>query len=80
MVMLGQFPIVFVRASGEAILGTQRYLDDAKAILGTQQYLDDAKAILGTHRYLDMKTNIETKHQEKNGKKTSDGGQEKAHD
>ena len=45
--------INFFSASGEAILGTQRYLYDANAILGTQRYLDDANTILGTQRYLD---------------------------
>ena len=40
-------------ACGEAILGTQRYLDDANTILGTQRYLDDANTIVGTQRYLD---------------------------
>ena len=49
------------RASGEAILGTQRYLHDAKAILGTQRYFlkhlliifvrASGEAILGTQRY-----------------------------
>ena len=59
--------IKFFRASGEAILGTQRYLyvrsqyvllyfffsASGEAILGTQRYLYDANAILGTQRYLD---------------------------
>ena len=45
--------IKFFSASGEAILGTQRYLDDANTILGTQRYLNDANTILGTPRYLD---------------------------
>ena len=34
--------IKFFRASGEAILGTQRYLDDANTILGTQRYFINA--------------------------------------
>ena len=53
-----RFVIYFFRASGEAILGTQRYLDDANTILGTQRYLDDANAILGTQRYLDDASTI----------------------
>ena len=44
--------MILFSASGEAILGTQRYLDHAEPILGTQRYLDHANAILGTQRYL----------------------------
>ena len=52
---------IFVRASGEASLGTQRYFSmhvlmrilshRRRGDLGTQRYLVDASTILGTQRY-----------------------------
>ena len=48
----------FVRASGEAILGTQRYLDvlfyTATAYLRRKFFRASGEAILGTQRYLEQ--------------------------